>query len=83
MTAGVVVNRGAVVIARSAQRDEAIAVTRAVPRLRRTTRTLYRIYLFVLDLFFKMVFDIPVPPAEGVFMRRMTTGRDAAPAGSA
>jgi hypothetical protein len=30
-----------------------------------------------------MMFDISVPPAEGVLMRRMRTGRDAAPEGSA
>jgi len=29
------------------------------------------------------MFTHPVPPAEGVLMRRMRTGRDAAPAGSA
>ena len=40
-------------------------------------------YLSVLDLFFPLVFTHPVPPAEGVFMRRMQTGRDAAPEGSA
>ena len=40
-------------------------------------------YFFVLDLFLQMGLHIPVPPAEGVFMRRMRTGRDAAPAGSA
>jgi hypothetical protein len=34
-------------------------------------------------MFFKLVFRSPVPPAEGVFMRRMNTGRDVAPAGSA
>ena len=37
----------------------------------------------VLDLFFRMVFTGGVHPTEGVLMRRMRTGRDAAPAGSA
>src|SRR5437870_3236149 len=39
--------------------------------------------LFVLDLFCKLCSHGAVPPAEGVLMRRMRTGRDAAPAGSA
>jgi hypothetical protein len=39
--------------------------------------------LYVLDLFLDLMFNTPVPPAEGVFMRRMRTGRDAAPEGSA
>ena len=44
----------------------------------------HRLALNVLYLFSKMVFHIEVPPAEGVFMRRMRTGRDdAAPEGSA
>ena len=37
----------------------------------------------VLDLFSELISNTPSHPTEGVLMRRMTTGRDAAPEGSA
>ena len=38
---------------------------------------------FVLDLFYDLVFNTASHPIEDVLMRRMRTGRDAAPEGSA
>ena len=39
--------------------------------------------LYVLDLFLHLMFSTASHPTEGVLMRRMRTGRDAAPAGPA
>src|ERR1043165_2508218 len=92
------------VIARSAQRDEAISVARtaqvagwlrgachragqrpdplarndgrgAVATIHRTPTGSQQAYDFVLDVFSAMCFTHPVPPTEGVLMRRMRTGR--------
>ena len=41
-----------------------------------------RIFPYVLDLFFWICSNTGSYPTEGVLMRRMRTGRDAAPAGS-